>query len=193
MNRLVMAGIAVALAAAAVLAAPLFYDTEVDEDLPAALNDMQEGLTLEEFSSMDDAPRAELVGAMPEKLRDMIMDESARAPRDISEEMPDGPQILKSGQFTGLAGHSARGEAKILDVSGAEYLRFEDFEVTNGPDLRVYLTQDGDVKQGIHLDKLKGSRGSQNYPLDGIDTDVYGTVVIYCQPFGAYFGEARLG
>ena len=64
--------------------------------------------------------------------------------------------------------------------------------VTNGSDLRVYLTSNGDVHDGIHLDKLKGSKGNQNYSLENIDTSVYDTVVIYCQPFGAYFGQAEL-
>jgi len=72
-------------------------------------------------------------------------------------------------------------------------LRFENFEVTNGPDLRVYLTSEGDVKNGLHLERLKGSKGNQNYLLENIDLQIYDTVVIYCQPFGVYFGEAQLG
>ena len=69
----------------------------------------------------------------------------------------------------------------------------ENFEVTNGPDLRVYLTSGGDVKNGIHLEKLKASSGDQNCSLsDDIDVDMYNTVVIYCQPFGVYFGQASM-
>jgi len=78
--------------------------------------------------------------------------------------------------------------AKILEVNGESFLRFEEFNVTNGSDLRVYLTSNGDVHDGIHLDKLKGSKGAQNYSLEDIDTAVCDTVVIYCQPFGVYFG-----
>ena len=196
MNKGIIAGIIVAIVAiGGALASPLFYDTEVDEALPVALNDMQEGLTLEKFSNMDDESRVVLVDAMPQKVKDMIMDESAKMQSVVSEEMDDSgePQVLKTGQFVGLANHFAEGDAKILDVGGEQFLRFENFEVTNGPDLRVYLTQGGDVKQGIHLEKLKGSKGAQNYVLDDIDTDVYDTVVIYCQPFGVYFGEAVLG
>ena len=156
---------------------------------------MQEGLTMEEFANMDDESREVIVEAMPEEVKDMIMDESAKTTREVSEEMDDSDdmQILKTGMFVGLAGHSAKGDAKLLQVGSQEFLRFENFAVTNGPDLRVYITQGGDVKQGIHLEKLKGSKGAQNYLLDGIDTDVYDTVVIYCQPFGVYFGEAVLG
>lgn len=195
MNKAIIAGVIVAIVViGGALASPLFYDTKVDEALPVALNDMQEGLTLEKFSKMDDESRVVLVDSMPQKVKDMIMDESAKMQSVVSEEMDDSgePQVLKTGEFVGLANHFAEGDAKILDVGGEQFLRFENFEVTNGPDLRVYLTQGGDVKQGIHLEKLKGSKGAQNYVLDDIDTNVYDTVVIYCQPFGVYFGEAVL-
>ena len=177
-----------------VLASPLFYDTEVNESLPVALEKMQEGLTLEKFAEMDDESRVVLVDSMPDEIKDMIMEEASKSQTEISEEMDDssGVQILKTGKFVGLAGHFAEGDAKLLDVEGQQFLRFENFEVTNGPDLRVYITQDGDVKKGIHLEKLKGSKGEQNYLLENIDTSVYNTVVIYCQPFGVYFGEASL-
>ena len=57
----------------------------------------------------------------------------------------------------------------------------------------MYLTQNGDVKNGMHLEKLKGSKGNQNYLLDDIDFEKYSIVVIYCQPFGVHFGQAFLG
>ena len=50
----------------------------------------------------------------------------------------------------------------------------------------------GDVKNGIHLDKLKASKGDQNYLLESVDVESFDTVVIYCQPFGVYFGQAEL-
>src|SRR3972149_5245755 len=83
----------------------------------------------------------------------------------------------------------------VIAVGGflASPLFYEtEFEVTNGPDLRVYITQNGNVHDGIHLEKLKGSRGDQNYLLENVDVEVYNTVVIYCQPFGAYFAQAEL-
>lgn len=205
MNKGVIIGAIIVAAAIGgiALAGPLFYDTEVNEALPtsmdkmqdlsSALDDIQDGLTLEGFSNMEESSRDVLVDTMPEEVMDMIMEESAKIQTVVSEEMDTEPMILKTGMFAGLAGHEASGDAKIIDVSGTKYLRFENFEVTNGPDLRVYMTQDGDVKKGIHLEKLKGSKGAQNYLLEDIDTDSYDIVVIYCQPFGAYFGEARLG
>lgn len=181
------------------LASPLFYETEVNEPLPAALNEIEEGLTFEKFVEMDDEKRVPLVEEMPKKVEDMIMEKAATMVIPVSESMDDmtqesdaSPDLLKSGMFEGLAGHSAEGTAKIIQVNEMTFLRFENFQVTNGPDLRVYITPDGDVKNGIHLEKLKGSKGDQNYLLENIDVDVYDTVVIYCQPFGVYFGQAEL-
>lgn len=194
-------GIKIGIIAAAVaiglgLASPLFYETEVDEPLPVALNDIQEGLTFEKFSMMDDESRQDIVEKMPSQVKDMIMEKAATITRTINEDMStmesSSIEILKSGNFEGLGGHQAEGTAKYIQVGGDTFLRFEQFQVTNGPDLRVYLTHDGDVKSGIHLEKLKGSKGDQNYLLSDIDTEFYNTVVIYCQPFGVYFGQAQL-
>ncbi len=182
-----------------VLASPLFYETTVDEPLPTALNKVQEGLTYTTFVKMDDAERSMLVEKIPEKTKEMIMKEAEKSSTNVSEGMneivkDESPTISKIGEFRGLAGHQASGKAELVLVGDAMYLRFEDFQVTNGPDLRVYITKDGNVKDGIHLEKLKGSTGNQNYELpDTIDTDIYNTVVIYCQPFGVYFGDAKLG
>lgn len=179
------------------LASPLFYDTEVNEPLPVALNEIEEGLTFEKFVKMDDEKRAELVEKMPEKVENMIMEKAATMVIPISESMDEmtnsgSIEILKSGMFEGLAGHEAQGTTKIIQVNNMTFLRFENFQVTNGPDLRVYITPDGDIKNGIHLEKLKGSKGDQNYLLENVDISVYNTVVIYCQPFGVYFAQSDL-
>ncbi len=197
MNKGVIIGVIVAVVAiGGFLASSLFYETEIDEPLPMALDKIEEGLTLQKFSNMDDQNRQTLVEKIPEKVKDMIMEESATMSTSASENMMDEKStesaIVKTGEFMGLAGHSAQGTAKIIQVNDMTFLRFENFEVTNGPDLRVYITQDGNVKEGIHLEKLKGSKGDQNYLLENIDVGVYDRVVIYCQPFGVYFGEATL-
>ncbi len=195
-------GIKIGIIAAAVviggfLASPLFYDTEVNEPLPVALNKIEEGLTYEKFVEMNEEKRMMLVAKIPNKVENMIMEKAATITIPVSEvdEMKNQDssiELLKSGMFEGLAGHEAKGTAKIIQVADKTFLRFENFQVTNGPDLRVYITPDGNVNNGIHLEKLKGSKGDQNYILENIDVGVYNTVVIYCQPFGAYFGQAEL-
>ncbi|MDH5569131.1 MAG: DM13 domain-containing protein [Nitrosopumilus sp.] len=201
MNKGILIGIIIGIVViGGGLASPLFYETEINESLPTALDNIESGLTLETFSSMDDDQRQIIIEKMSDKVKDMIMEESAKVPQIVSEDMNklikeesrNKLEIIKTGTFEGLSDHQAQGIAKILEINGESFLRFEEFDVTNGPDLRVYLTPSGDIHDGIHLDKLKGSKGNQNYSLDDIDTDVYNTVVIYCQPFGAYFGQAEL-
>ncbi len=198
MNKGALIGIIAAVVViGGLLASPLFYETEIDEPLPVVLDKIEPGLSLVKFSNMNDEPRQVLVEKMPEKVKEMVMEESAKLPKSVSEGMEmmgeeQSTVLVKSGDFEGLAGHHAEGLAKIIQVNDMTFLRFEDFQVTNGPDLRVYITPDGDVKKGIHLEKLKGSKGSQNYELIGIDIEQYNTVVIYCQPFGVYFGQAEL-
>jgi len=209
MNLAVLKGIAIAIIIGIVavgayyLAGPLFYKKVVDEPLPIALNELQKDLTYEQFVNMADEKRKEIVDKMPMKTIDLIMGEAKKLVKPVSEDMqsmisqitPDSkqtPKFSKQGTFEGLAGHQANGKAVIISVGDIAFLRFEDFEVTNGPDLHVYITKQGNVENGIELGKLKGSQGNQNYALKGIDTSLYDTVVIYCQPFHVYFASAKL-
>lgn len=200
MNKGVKVGIIVAAIAIGIgLASPLFYERPIDEPLPFALNEVEEGLTYEKFASMPDEQRKTLVEKMPGNVKDMIMEKASTIVRPVSESMDEMTKnsepavaILRTGEFEGLLGHHASGIAKIIDVDGKKYLRFENFEVTNGPDLRVYLTNNGEVHSGFHLEKLKGSKGDQNYSLENVDADKYDTVVVYCQPFSVHFGQAKL-
>ena len=193
MRKIIWIAISISVIVAVGLASPLFYKTSVDESLPGRLDMIQDGLTVEKFMNMEDAKRQQIVEKMPFDLRDMIMQEAATVQTHASDDMAGSDiTILHTGTFEGLLGHDATGIAKIIKVSDSTYLRFESFDVTNGPDLRVYLTNNGDVKSGHHLAKLKGSMGNQNYLLDGTDWRDYDTVVIYCQPFGVHFGQANL-
>lgn len=195
--------VCVAAIGAYYLAGPLFYNDIIDEPLPKALSSIQQDLTYEKFVNMVDEQRSNIVKQMPQGTIDMIMDEAKKFTTNVSEDMQDmmakvapgaqqAPKFSKLGTFQGLEGHQATGKAEVITVGDISFLRFEDFEVTNGPDLHVYVTKNGDVDSGIDLGKLKGNKGSQNYELSGINTSVYNTVVIYCQPFHVYFASASL-
>ena len=71
------------------LASPLFYETEINESLPTALDNIESGLTLETFSSMDDNQRQSIIEKMPEKVKDMIMEESAKVTHTVSEDIDE--------------------------------------------------------------------------------------------------------
>lgn len=200
-KAVIIGGLITVIIIAGILASPLFYETEVDESLDLALSEIKFGMTYDSFAKMDDEERKPLAEKMSEELRLDIMDKAASSQSVVSKQVDDivmsqaeskEIQLILEGQFVGLAGHEVQGTARILQVEDVTFLRFEDFQVTNGPDLRVYITPDGDISQGIHLDKLHGSKGNQNYILENIDVEMYDTVVIYCQPFGVYFAKANL-
>lgn len=115
---------------------------------------------------------------------------------------PPEPEVvtLARGDF-GDRAHPTRGVATVLtDGSEQRFLRFEDFETDNGPDLDVYLSSapadapdsafDDDF---VGLGALKGNVGSQNYEIPpDVDLERYSTVVIWCVRFTVPFGTAPL-
>ncbi|MGM0753732.1 MAG: DM13 domain-containing protein [Bacillota bacterium] len=87
--------------------------------------------------------------------------------------------------------HEAKGKVSISEKN----IRLENFEVTNGPDLYVYLVEEGQkTKEGISLGKLKGNIGNQNYEIPGDHSASSGMdIVIWCKQFNVDFGRAELG
>jgi len=113
------------------------------------------------------------------------------------------PVFLATGQFTDAdAGHRGEGKALVIRLAdGQRVLRFEDFKVTNGPDLYVYLSghpaprNSAQLHQGgaFEVARLKGNIGNQNYPLPAdLDPSKFKSVVIYCKRFSVLFSTAEL-
>jgi hypothetical protein len=88
----------------------------------------------------------------------------------------------------------ASGQVKVLQIpDGTQILRFENLDVTNGPNLYVYLATDTTAKDFVSLGRLKGNMGNQNYPiLENTDLEKYNTVLIWCQAFSTLFGSSKL-
>jgi hypothetical protein len=110
------------------------------------------------------------------------------------------PETLAEGQFQSLE-HSTRGRASLLELpDGSHFLRFDDLDTSNGPDLRVYLSElsasDDWRAYGerfVDLGPLKGNRGDQNYELPrDLDLSRYRSAVIWCRRFTVGFGVAPL-
>jgi len=180
---------------------PQIIPQKMSDPLQQALDQIQTGLTYDKFVNMTNSQRDALVQKMPQQTIALIMDDAKKFSTTVSESMqdmiskvsPTSHSIVfsKQGEFVGLD-HEAKGKAEIISVGNASFLRFENFEVTNGPDLHVYMTINGDITTGIDLGKLKGNIGDQNYELKRVDTNTYDTVVIYSQPFHVYFAKAKL-
>lgn len=172
----------------------LFIDEEVEEAPPV-------------FSSGAGAsglPSDEVSDEMTDEMNDVMAEEATPSVVEVDEPaaMEDAATVetLAEGSFIDRS-HPTMGNAAVLgDGSGQRFLRFEDFETDNGPDLNVYLStaapdaDAGDFDEDfIDLGDLKGNIGPQNYeiPLDA-DLERYSTVVIWCVRFSVAFGAAPL-
>ncbi|MFT6361253.1 MAG: hypothetical protein ACJAV6_000048 [Candidatus Paceibacteria bacterium] len=166
------------------LISPAFIDTVVDE--PLIVNVDPINLSEEEAAvGKVDTPEDIIVG------QDIIMDEPM-------VEVKSETSVEKRGTFQGTDNFH-KGEGDLIVVQGGEetFIRFENFSVTNGPDLFVTLnkgvpTSSREFGEHIILEALKGNKGSQNYSLGDVDITEYDSVSIYCRNFSTLFATATL-
>src|SRR3989304_5203290 len=112
---LIGAGLAVARPVGWYLGSPLFIERRVEEGLPFV--------------------PAEATAAMKEAMEET--DKTMQEPMPAGD--TDGMRILAQGEFYNLA-HEGHGRATVYELAGGlRVLRFEDFEVLNGPNLHVWL------------------------------------------------------
>lgn len=195
MSRKVLIAIGVlvilALPVAWYLISPLFIDVEVDEAFPIVAADATEVMASgEESDNMEETMAAA----------------AAELDKMMEEPMPEGDMdtmtILAQGEFYDLGGHPGMGSATIYELAdGSRVLRFENFEVINGPQLHVWLVPPDPVPDAVGREipgyfdagPLKGNIGDQNYDIPAdLDLDDFGSVVIWCVPFRVPFNAAPL-
>lgn len=187
---------AILVPAATYAAAPLFVNTIIDEPLPVS----ETGGAGDGGKAMQDATMTDKEGAMMDKKEG---EQEGAMMNGEGEAMEKGDRestmMMKdkeiAGEFAGAGDgvHNAEGTARVLYVDDRAILRLEDFRVTNGPDLYVYLSTGRDASDFIDLGRLKANIGNQNYELpEGVDLSKYGNVVIWCKSFSVYFGGAQL-
>jgi hypothetical protein len=168
---LILTGIGLVVAVVAVWFQPqkLFIDKEVNEALPGRENTVSENAS-----------------------------EEAGAGSSKNDSQQSATETLGAGSFRALA-HDVSGEAKLLQLANGErYLRFENFMVENGPDLRVYVASANARSEAsafgtdfIDLGALKGNVGDQNYkiPVDAARGSL-NSAVIWCRRFSVGFAVA---
>ncbi|MGW6903229.1 DM13 domain-containing protein [Streptomyces sp. NPDC054940] len=124
-------------------------------------------------------------------------------PADVSSSAP-APKTLARGELISHE-HATSGTVRLVRLAdGSHVVRLEKLDTSNGPDLRVWLT-DAPVKKGpggwrvfddgehVSLGKLKGNKGSQNYVVpNDVDLSRYSSVSIWCDRFDVSFGAAEL-
>ncbi|MEV4813029.1 DM13 domain-containing protein [Micromonospora avicenniae] len=129
---------------------------------------------------------------------------SAGAAPNPAATTPIANRIVSAGDFI-TQEHETTGGAEIVRLAdGRHQLVLRDLDTSNGPDLRVWLT-DQPVRSGVagwrifddgtwfEVARLKGNRGDQVYDLPtSIDPADFRSVSIWCKRFGVSFGAAAL-
>ncbi len=129
----------------------------------------------------------------------VMASEPGRMPASNSGTRAPRPQnlLLSEGSFRSLA-HPGEGRAQVIDARGrGRFLTLTDFEVDNGPDLRVYLVRgsvddESDVDGYEDLGALKGNKGNQQYEVPDGAPIRDASVVIWCRAFSVAFASAAL-
>jgi len=185
-----LVALAIALPVGWYLISPLFINRPVEEAFPT-------GQPAASLPASEPTANTEATASMEQAMAEpaTVMDEPMPA-----EDMAT-MTILAQGDFYDIA-HHGEGRATVYQLAaGSRVLRFEDFEVLNGPDLHVWLVPVDPVPNTVgveipgyrDLGKLKGNVGSQNYELPaGLDLVEFKSVVIWCQPFRVPFSAAPL-
>ena len=164
------------------LLSPFFVDDVVDEDFATSIGDQLD------HDVVANGPTTSLPPAVAED----------GAAATTSTQSPAQPVLLAAGQFVGLAGHSGTGDAGLFrKLDGSLVVRFENFDIENGPDLEVYVVpgaeQTSIAAGSLHLGALKGNVGDQNYDLPtGSALAGAHTVLIWCDAFDVEFVAATL-
>ena len=138
---------------------------------------------------LDDEVNEKVVTVTPATASPTEAEGGSERPRNV---------LIARGRFEPLA-HEASGVATtVRRAEGGNVLTLTDFEVDNGPDLRVYLVagparDESEVQDYRDLGALKGNKGDQQYELPpGLDLGRYPTVVIWCRAFSVGFTRAPL-
>ena len=122
---------------------------------------------------------------------------------DVVAENLTEAQVVATGTFRDAdRAHNGQGTATLVALPGGGHeVQLSQFEVTNGPDLEVWLSahpnpassEDVSDNVWISLGQLKGNIGDQAYSVpDGTDLTQFNSVVIWCEQFGVLFSPAAL-
>jgi hypothetical protein len=117
-----------------------------------------------------------------------------KASTEMLNEMVSTDGMVKfSGTFSGVGGQSVAGQAKIYVVNNLYQLKLEAFSTSNGPDLKVHLSNAATPSGFISLGDSKSTNGNQVYDITGMaDFKVHRFVLIHCEHSNHLYGRAEL-
>ena len=181
------------------LISPYFVDDTVDEAFSTSISQQLDAADETPVTPTAPADTPPPASDTPPTTDPESVPEDSSPTEEEPPPPPSGPVLIGAGQFVGLAGHSGTGDAGLFqNPDGSLLLRFENFDIQNGPDLEVYLVPGADqtslAEGSIHLGALKGNVGDQNYELPPgteLPPGEY-TALVWCEAFSVEFVGATI-
>jgi hypothetical protein len=109
---------------------------------------------------------------------------------ELTSPIPENTPPLATGNFMPTSGIKVTGSAKIYLNGNQSEVRLEDFSISSGPDLKVYLSKNDTPTDFVNLGNLT-SATVYAIPTQ-VNVSSYKYVLIHCQQYSHLFAVAQL-
>ncbi len=125
-----------------------------------------------------------LVSCVKENTPEIVLDNTV----DTTMAMPQNNGNFMNGPYG-----SVSGMATVYKQDGNLVLALENMNISNGPQLHVYLSKEVQPVNFIDLGPLQSTLGNQLYNITGSpDFSQYKYALIHCKKYNHLFGSAKL-
>ncbi|MFV8363108.1 DM13 domain-containing protein [Flavobacterium sp. ZT3P35] len=108
----------------------------------------------------------------------------------LSTPIPENTPPVAAGNFMPTSGINVTGSVKIYLSGNQNEVRLENFSVSGGPDLKVYLSKNATPIDFVNLGNLTSST-RYSIPKQ-VNVSTYKYVLIHCQQYNHLFAVAQL-
>ena len=109
---------------------------------------------------------------------------------ELAAPIPITTPSVAAGNFIPTSGIKVTGSAKIYQNGNQNEVRLENFSVSSGPDLKVYLSKSATPTDFVNLGNVTSSTV---YIIPSqVDLSSYKYVLIHCQQYNHLFAVAQL-
>ncbi len=135
------------------------------------------------YNSLDELTQTILV-SQTAGMSDVILEDSQRPPQN---------SVLIAKGVMKKRAVQVKGEVSVWQSPTERYVRFENFETHNGPNLHIILSTDLGIEDSVDLGQIIVTKGSANlYIGNTVDTKKYNHVLVWSRDFDVLFSYAIL-
>jgi hypothetical protein len=108
----------------------------------------------------------------------------------VNDSISNNAELKYSGTFAPTSGITVAGDVKIYLDNGSYHLALDNFTISDGPDLKVYLSKTAAPSDFVNLGNLNAATVYHIPNL--VDLDTYPYVLIHCQQYEHLYAIAPL-